>query len=188
MTSQYRPLRALAALGLLLLTSPSCSDKDDTTNSETSSDSGAIGESCSPDSPCSSDGYCDYADDLCGTGEPTGRCVAIPKDGCSSGDPVNDCGCNGALEPDGCFLALNYTDISLLENCTDDLLRACGANYCTTFYPCVTSVPENGEPSKSCGPGFTTECDLDCDCLLMERPDCTECAVEDGRLLVTCPE
>lgn len=158
---------------------------DSDSDSDTGSDSGAVGFSCSPDSPCNEDGYCDYADNLCGTGEPTGKCVARPN-GCESGDIVYDCGCNGALEPDECFLGLKYTDVSLLENCTDNTFRACGATYCTIDYPCITYIPEEGEPTKSCGPDFVTECELDCDCLLIEHPECTECAVEDGRLVVSC--
>jgi len=144
-----------------------------------------IGDECSPGYPCGSDAYCDYPDDLCGDGV-SGTCVAAPE-GCDPGGDQYFCGCSGELELNECSLAIDESDVSIQEDCVSEELRACGALYCATDYPCVTYVPEEGEPTKECG-GLTTACELDCDCLLEEHPECTECAVEDDRLVVSCEE
>jgi len=167
------------------MTCGGCSCFDGLWTCDPCADPPEIGDECDMGLPCNSDAYCDYPDDLCGDGE-SGTCVALPQS-CEGGDsPTSKCGCSGDLEVDACSLALKMTDVSLLQNCVSEELRACGDVYCTADYPCITFVPEEGESTQTCGDEFFTTCELDCECLLKEHPECTECAVEDDRLVVSC--
>jgi len=65
---------------------------------------------CNDSAPCPVTQYCDYADDLCGRGEPAGICRERPIGCAVPAEPV--CGC-GATSPatDRCMLSLAGMDV-----------------------------------------------------------------------------
>ncbi len=144
--------------------------------------------SCSPEKPCGALEYCDYPDDLCGTGLP-GKCEPRPGGCYDIYAPV--CTCNGTIAGNDCDAYSEGTDIAPSNQCTAPAgMFSCGAGYCdASFTYCRHGVSDvGGEPdSWECQP-IPAACNpATCACLELE-PCGQWCeGSANGGFTLTCP-
>jgi hypothetical protein len=144
---------------------------------------------CSPSVPCSANEYCDYPDDLCGTGAP-GACKPKPR-GCELlYAPV--CTCDGSIASNACAGYTAGNDIDTQNQCAPpEGMFACGNGFCNVGLEyCQHGVSDvGGEPDTyacmpvppSCGKTPTCSC-------LADEPCGQWCnAPELAQLTLTCP-
>jgi hypothetical protein len=87
---------------------------------------------CSPTDPCPQGSFCDYADDQCGKGAPTGTCAVSPVSDC--GQAPLACGCDGviAMSCGGAVGLGASVDIGPPETCPAPAgYFLCGDVYCS---------------------------------------------------------
>jgi|GEM_PF-1814735 len=182
----YRPLRALAIVGVLVLVGCTGDDADDGDAgddvSENDGELATCGGLAAP--PCGAGFYCDFPDDSCGVLDQTGVCRPLP-DACDDVfEPV--CACDGVEYENACSAAAAGVDASTAE-CAEAESFACGdtecagdGEYCTAVVP---GIPD-AETSYSCA-DLPDDCDpAICDCF--DGPACDCAADDDGNLTITC--
>lgn len=119
-------------------------------------------ESCDDTTPCEEGYYCDFADDLCGAGEPKGECREIVSTECEQAITV--CTCNGLVET---CRGAEEVDLTPATNCEAPTgTFACDSFFCdlSTEY-CAQELQENCSylggcysPPSECADEPTCEC------------------------------
>lgn len=118
---------------------------------------------CDPATPCPDGFWCDYADDKCGTGEPTGVCTPRMAGGCGE-DDRRTCSCGGVV-PILCP-GVVAPDLAEPELCSDGTF-ACGDLQCQSYLEyCETVLPgvPGSEPSYACKSSASCEI-VYCSCI-----------------------
>lgn len=157
-------------------------------------DGGPGGAACvnDLDPACNATEYCDFPDNLCGTGMP-GVCRPRPTTCDPSETP--SCGCGnpmGLVWPNECSAYMGGKDINNAGTCTPPAeTYNCGSRVCRTGMEyCVRSVSDvGGEPDTyDCVtlPGACTGM-TDCACFPAATPCVDMCAYADGHFTITCP-
>jgi hypothetical protein len=144
------------------------------------------------DPACSATEYCDFPDDLCGSGDPRvpGVCTPRPTE-CPDLDAVS-CFCNMFVFVNPCAGMMGGQDLNNGATCTPPAETfACGSRICRSAMEyCVHSVSDVGGTAD----GYTCEtlpasCATSTDCGCFEATvACSDmCTVADGNFTLTCP-
>ena len=142
---------------------------------------------------CAPDQWCDYGNDLCGSGDDTGVCTTKPLD-CSVDEPDPTCACDGMVYSSECLANLAGHDVNNSGGCPAPAgAFNCGKTFCTTGQQyCVRSVSDvGGTPDDYDCDALPAACMMatppSCDCLTLE-PCGDLCEVTaPGGLQLTCP-
>jgi hypothetical protein len=144
---------------------------------------------CNPATPCSATEYCDYPDNLCGTGA-EGTCKPKPT-GCDFNyAPV--CTCDGTIASNECAGYTAGNDIDAENDCPPPTNTfACGNVFCQVgFEYCQRAVSDvGGEPDTYACKPVPDSCGKTpiCSCLVNEP--CGQWCQSSGlaQLMLTCP-
>lgn len=144
--------------------------------------------SCTSQSGCSSNEFCDFPDDLCGKGQP-GSCKPRPN-GCDLiYDPV--CTCTGKIAGNACAANAGGQDVRA-GGCTAPTgFFECGAKFCAEGSQyCIHEISDVGgiPDSFACGT-FSPACVAGAPCECLKAMPCGEfCSVDaGGNTKLTCP-
>jgi len=147
------------------------------------------GEGCTPQKPCAADEWCDYPDNLCGTGSP-GKCVKRPKACDLSYAPV--CTCAGNEAGNECEGQSGGFDVNAKGGCTPPQGKfVCGQVFCNTGKQyCEIAVSDvGGWPDGYTCKDIPTTCGTTPSCTCLKDQPCGFMCEADasGNFVLTCP-